>query len=228
VTLFSPVASRHVPSHVIVVALHRMALIIMAVRQVVKRFELELDPRKEFKGLIPYVLLQDESTDERQRIHRLWFQFTESVNILCKTRQNILVNKHMRKAVFDSGMENLCKGFSRRHLHLKVEFINRDHKHYKLELVRLSNVPEGALNCQGMTAEIPQPFYEVDAELIGDEEETSQTLDADCANAHTLYQSRPGAQTARIISSSTVETIQAITVQPDADFPPFAFQVVRI
>jgi hypothetical protein len=110
VTLFSPVASRHAqnaPSHVIVVAINRMALIIMAVRQVVKRFELELDPRKEFKGLIPHALLEDESTDERQRIHRLWFQFTESVNMLCKTRQNVLINKHMRKAVFDSGMENL-------------------------------------------------------------------------------------------------------------------------
>jgi hypothetical protein len=80
-----------------------------------------------------------------------------------------------------------------------------------------------------MTAEIPQPFYEVDAELIGDEEEeTFQTLDGGCANAHTLYQNRPGAQTARIISPSTVEITQAITVQPDADFPPFAFQVVRI
>lgn len=203
----------------------------MAVRQVVKRFELELDPRKEFKGLIPDCFLQDESTDARQRIHRMWDQFTESVNNLCKTRRNILMNKYLRKAVFDSGMHNLCRGFSRRHLNVKVEFINHKNKYYKLELLRLSNVPDTILNCQWINAEIPQLLYEVDAELIGDEEETFPTLPQAAGistNARSLCHERPVTVTAQIISSTTVETGQTIPVEPDADAPPFAFQVLRI
>jgi hypothetical protein len=210
-----------------------------AIRQVVKRFELELDPQKKFKGIIPHFLLEDESTDERQQIQRTWCQFTESVNDACKTRRNIMVNNDLRKAVFDSGMRNLCRGFSGKHMNLKVEFINHDDENYKLELVRLSNVPKTALNCQGMTAEIPEQIYEVYAEPIGDEDETFQTHEAGGVRARTLRQNRPEAPTAQIVSSTTVETtqiisstavepIQATPVEPDAECIPFAFQVLRI
>lgn len=177
---------------------------------------MELEPRKEFKREIPNQLLQEESTEERRRIQRLWMQFTASVNDLCKTRRNILVNKNIRKSVFDSGMENLCKGFSRRHMHVKVEWKNKHDKAYKLVLVRLSVVPQAILHCQWFSAEIPQP--EVQAELVGEEEPV--TFDATRSD-HPLL-------TAQIVSSTPMEPVQVVPIESDVDPPPFAFQVLRI
>jgi hypothetical protein len=90
-----------------------------------------------------------------------------------------------------------------------------------------------------MTAEIPEQLYEVDAEPIGDEDETFQTHEAGGVCARTLRQNRPEAPTAQIVSSTTVETTQIISlaavepsqatpVEPDAEYIPFAFQVLRI
>lgn len=205
-----------------------------AVRQVVKRVELELDPRTEFQGRFPESLLANEcSTDERRRIHHQWALLVESINELCKTRRNIMVNKHIRRTVFDSGMTNLCRGFSRRHLNLKVEFKNHNHTSYKLEIVRLSSVPDASLTSRACVAEIPQLLVEADAELVGDDQETpSETGIAEESNSSSRTNSSRQSDvimvTAQIISSTTAEPIQAIPVEPDADATPFAFQVLRI
>lgn len=144
----------------------------MAMRHVVKRYEMELDPRKEFKELIPSELLVDESADVRQRIEYLWTKFVSSVNDLCKTRRNMLVNKNIRKTVFHSAMENLCGDFSRRQENIKVKVVKNITRgstqyrvSYRLVLVRLSAVPTNCRHSgQSFVAEIPQPVAQ--AELV--------------------------------------------------------------
>lgn len=190
-----------------------------AVRQVVKRHEVELDPRKEFKERIPNSLLFHELPHDRQRIHRLWGQFTISVNALCKTRRNILINKHIRKAVFDSGMERLCKDFSRRNMHVKVEWKNVSNKFYRLVLIRMSVVPDSCLNRQWFVAEIPQPVAQ--AELVAEIPAQATEREAEFVTP------RSAALMAQIVSLTlTVPTpIHVVPMEDPSKDPPFAFAV---
>jgi len=137
-----------------------------ALRQVVQRYEMELDIRRQFKDLIPDECLAGESSYERQRIIRLWASFIISVNELCKTRRSKIVKKSLRKAVFHSGMENLCRNFSRRQENINVQFRSDEEDHsYRLVLTILSPVPNSCRHSgRWFVAEIPLP--EAEAEFV--------------------------------------------------------------
>ena len=208
-----------------------------AVRQVVEEFRIPLDYKKEFRLSLPPRFLQDES----DRVVELWNgTFHKTVNSLCQSRRSSAILTATKRIVFASGMENVCKDFSRRTLNLKVEFEqvligtprNPQKALYHLRIVKLTPIAEEVRQAgRSIVAEIPEREVEARAEIIGTVELPNHHRPSEVP--HVLSIDTPGAAVARsaprahvIAPSAPVEfqgesafsnppVASAVTVSPD-------------
>jgi len=145
----------------------------MAVRVVVDRYVIRLDlNQKTFQQPIPLHFIDREP--DRERLVDLWQNFADGLNKIFRNRRRAaLSNGHMRKTVFESAMENICKDFSRRTVNIKVGFAKlsteaKKKKQYVLNLTKLSDIPDNCRHVhESFVAEIPPREQEADAELVG-------------------------------------------------------------
>eukprot|EP00977_Amphora_coffeiformis_P022744 scaffold11442_cov177-Amphora_coffeaeformis.AAC.2 len=147
-----------------------------AVRQVIDNFEISLDLSKDFAACLPPGFLEDEP--HRERLMDIWNRDVQkAISDLFRTRRNsVLMNRHTKKAVFESAMENICVDFSRRAENVNVHFVpsftvngvsSRRIKTYYLKVTKLSPITDEQRNARSCVAEIPLPTEEVEAEFVG-------------------------------------------------------------
>ena len=139
----------------------------MALRGIEDTFTIQFDPRKEFNCDIPRGFLEYET--DTARIERIWKDFLSSMNRLCKSRQAFFQNKHFKKSIFASAMDQLCKDFSRRTEAVKVSFEYHKagtRKTYLLNFRKLTEIPESCRNIQFCVAEIPPLEMQAYAQFV--------------------------------------------------------------
>lgn len=138
----------------------------MAVREVVKRYAMAINPSKQFEEQIPSFVLEGEDENIESMIV-LWQSLVTEVNKTFKTKRNVMVTRMARKTLFETALFRLCADFSNRFENIKVEFKVSDDGRYELELVKLSAIPDTCRHSgQNFVAEIPQREYEAEAELV--------------------------------------------------------------
>ena len=135
------------------------------VREVVETFYVPLDTTKDFRLDIPTRFLNEES--HRDRIFDIWRNdVIPAINRLCRARESGFINRALKRSVFQSGMENVCKGFSRETDNINVESRqteesnqyrpNRKTLSYSLIFTKLSPVATGLRETRYCVAEIPE------------------------------------------------------------------------
>ncbi|KAG7359647.1 hypothetical protein IV203_034745 [Nitzschia inconspicua] len=130
---------------------------------------------------IPPDFLEHEPPHKREQIAKMWRdQVLLKMKELIQARKSLLMNKHMRKAVFRSGMEALMSRFNYITENTKVQFREQikdnDSRNYYLEFFRLSPIPDNVRNAPSCAAEIPesvswaQPvgYYTTESLVIGE------------------------------------------------------------
>jgi len=148
-----------------------------AVREVVNELVIPLDPKhlKDFKTDIPIPFVETEP--DIAKVLDLWTNsFRPSLNKLWHLRRSAFGNHVQKKAVFKSGVENLCADFSRRTENIKVQIeVIGQGDAYNLKIVKLSIVPESIRNARSILAEIPGDFlHEAEAHLLAQEGEAQR------------------------------------------------------
>ena len=148
------------------------------VREVIETFQVPLDPTKDFRLELPTRFLHDEP--HRERVIQVWNKdVVATINSLCRARKSGFINRSLKRSVFQSGMENVCKDFSRKTDNIIVQFqqseeTDQHHHHrktvtYSLVLTRLSAVTQHVRSARACVAEIPvNPLTQpaVQAELV--------------------------------------------------------------
>jgi len=147
-----------------------------AVREVVNELVIPLDPKhlKDFKTDIPIPFVETEP--DIAKVLDLWTNsFRPSLNKLWHLRRSAFGNHVQKKAVFKSGVENLCADFSRRTENIKVQIdVIGKGDAYNLKIVKLSIVPENIRNARSILAEIPDFVHEAEAHLAVQEGEAQR------------------------------------------------------
>lgn len=134
------------------------------VREVVETFHVPLDPTKDFRLALPRRFLQDEP--HQQRVIEVWNKdVVPTINNLCRARKSGFINRSLKRSVFQTGMENVCKDFSRKTENISVQFKqseesdqyhhNRKIITYSLIFTRLTAVSQDIRNARYCVAEIP-------------------------------------------------------------------------
>lgn len=158
----------------------------MAVREVKAHFTINLDPQRAFAVSLPAQFLEGEL--DSARVQELWTHFVDCVNKRCRVNCSFAGNRHTKRIIFRSAMENDCKDFSRRTWNIKVHFQVRGDDSYFLRVVQLTGIPEQVLRAgPSILAEIPQPVVEADAaELLvyGDGDPLVSAVPVDILNDH--------------------------------------------
>jgi hypothetical protein len=150
-----------------------------AVRQVINTYFIPVNPKQDFCATLPSHFLADEP--QHARIAHIWETTVRTaINLLCRARKSRMIHHSTKRAVFQSGMENVCTDFSRKTEVVKVEFqqraaavpknpyrVNRPTNAkvkmtYRLLVTKLSVIPESLRH----VAEIPGRIPEVVAELV--------------------------------------------------------------
>lgn len=137
------------------------------VRGIEDTLTVQFDPRKEFNCNIPREFLEYET--DTVRIARIWNDFLLSMNRLCKSRRAMFQNKHLKKSIFNSAMEQLCKEFSRRTESVKASFAyhkSGTQKTYLLTFKKLTEIPESCRNVRFCVAEIPPLEMQAYAQFV--------------------------------------------------------------
>jgi len=208
----------------------------MAVREVRDQLVVNLDPRKEFSLSLPRRFFKDEP--DREKILELWGAFSVSVNKLCRTRTSILSNHYSKKAVFNSGMENLCADFSRRTENFKIQFEElQNGKSYRILLLILSPIPEQVRNAgRQILAEIPERETEATepAEFLAYGEGDQQiSVPAEIVweppTTFTSYLRTNYRQQQAVLAQARVENVPYVTAASGGmENPPMAHEVATI
>lgn len=142
----------------------------MAQRIVEDRITIHLGSGKELLNTtIPESFLVHELDIER--IERIWKEFLTSVLKRCKDRLSFLRmrNTKLQNFVFRTGLDNLCKEFSRRTEAFKLNFEFRRQgktKDLLLTLTKLTAIPESCRNARFCVAEIPPAEERAYAEFV--------------------------------------------------------------
>ena len=149
----------------------------------IETYHVPLNPCKEFRLPLPTRFLPDES--HRDRVVEVWNQdVIPKINHLCRARKSGFINRSLKRSVFQSAMDNVCKDFSRRTDNINVEFrqeTERDQYHpnrksikYSLVFTKLSAVTNNLRSARYCVAEIPQnpnTMPAVEAEFVTTTEE---------------------------------------------------------
>lgn len=141
-------------------------------REVIETFQVPLDPTKDFRLALPHRILQDEP--HRERVVEIWNKdVVPTINNLCRARKSGFINRSLKRSIFQTGMENVCKDFSRKTDNISVQCQasqETDQYHhsrkiltYCLIFTRLSAVTQRVRNARFCVAEIPTNPHSVPA-----------------------------------------------------------------
>ena len=132
----------------------------MAVREVKVQWVLPLDPHKKILRFLPKPFYENEP--DRVKVLALWAHFKDCANKLGRARCSLAGNLHIKKKVFQSGMENLCNEFSRPTVNIKIHFdVMGDGESYLLRVVKLTDVPDMRA---GRSVPVKSPLPEIEAD----------------------------------------------------------------
>jgi hypothetical protein len=145
------------------------------------------------KVRLPSEFLAYEPSRTRSKVADMWTtQVIPTMADLIRTRKSLKMNKHMRKAVFRSGMEKLMIRFNQFTENIKAEFRIDDTgylataTHYYVDIFRLNPIPDHIRFAPSCVAEVPEPaacaravetFYTesaVEVDVIADDDNNNE------------------------------------------------------